>query len=329
MGKRPVVLAALAAVWTTGALADEATPAAPAPACDFFAAELIGEFCGHTAYVAPFGGGSDETINQTRTVPPRPLPFRRGGGTIFKHWDYQNTYEGVTLAVSPWEGVRFHVSGEAFQFDDSYSTHNTLSGFHRNVVTPPDSGGVPGWFDIGVEATIWDTHFGTPFGNVHYVFNAVGGMQLFPGGGPYRDRDEQHIGWQSGAELPLGGSGFSLDYLATNLLRRFDNPGIVDFDDMTRVLLANNAWGVAIGPRIEGATVLWHSPRYNTGWSAFGLGGEALVEPFRHTSIPVLRDLTLDLSAVHSLGQADLVPDWAGSASGYIYAAEARFNFAF
>jgi hypothetical protein len=328
MAKPALILTALAAfAAATAARADGAPPTGQGPACDFFEAQLIGVLCGHTAYVAPGVLGGDETIKSTTSVSPAGAG---GPGTLTQHWDYQSVYESMTLAVSPWQGVRFHVTGEAFQYDNSYWSQFAPSGGGAPTTTNLSaSGAYAGWQGIGAEVTLWDTHFDTPFGNVHYVFNAVGGLQFFPGGGPYPGRDLQQIGWQSGAELRLGGSGFSLDYLATNLLQHFDNPGLYDLENTTRVLLSNNAWGVAIGPVLGGATVLWHAPGTNTGWFSTQLGGEALLEPFRHTTIPVLRDLTLDLSATHSIGQADLVPNWAGSASSYIYAAEARFNFAF
>ena len=317
--------ASVTAAWADGAAAPLTEPA---PTCDFFQAQLIGVFCGHTAYVGAFGGGSDETVNQTRTVPPTRF-FPRSGGTTYKHWDYQNAYEGVTLAVSPWQGVQFHVSGEAFQFDDSYSTHDTFFGFHHNVITPPDSGGIPGWAEIGGAATLWDRQLQTPFGAIHTVTNVIGNFAFTPGGGPYPGRDLQQLGWESGAELPLGGSGFALTYLSSNVFERLDNPGFFDIQNMTRVMLANDPYGWAVGPLLQGTTVLWHAPGVNTGWMETRLGGEALLEPFRRTSLPVLRDLTIDLAATHSLGQGALVPNWAGNASVVEYVASARFNFSF
>src|SRR6185437_16241378 len=169
----------------------------------------------------------------------------------------------------------------------------------------------------------------TPFGAMHYVFNVLGNAEFTAGGGLYPGRDLQQIGWQSGAALPLGGSGLSLTYLSTNLFERLDNHGFYDLQNTTRVLLGNDAYGWAIGPRLESTMVLGHSPGVNTGWSETRLGGEALLQPFRRTSFPVLRDMTLDLAATHSLGQAALVPDWAGNASQYVYVATARFNFRF
>ena len=45
------------------------------------------------------------------------------------------------------------------------------------------------------------------------------------------------------------------------------------------------------------------------------VGGEALVAPFHNTQLPVLKNMTIDLSAMHSIGQASLFPVSAGSAS--------------
>lgn len=318
------------AVSATGALAADLAPvpppAAPAPACDFFQAELIGVYCGRTAFVAPVVNGGEYTVNRTTFTPGA------GGGTFSQRWDYQRTYESMTLAVSPWQGVRFHASGEAFQYDNSYSGlfAPNPGGFRAPFATgSSNSGDIGGWQEIGAAATLWDTHMQTPFGSMRYVVDILGNLEFLPGGGPYQGRDLQQIGWQSGAALPLGGSGMSLTYLSASLFDRLDNPGFYEIENTTRVLLASDNYGWAIGPRLEGTTVLWHSPGTNTGWYETRLGGEALLEPFRLTSYPVLRDLTLDLTATHSLGQAALVPNWAGNASQYVYSATARFNFRF
>ncbi len=328
------LLFAAAAFFAAGfggaAFAADAPPVADAQApCDFFEAQLIGVFCGHTGYVAPSGQGGEETINQTTTTrPSRGFHGGGGGGTTVQRWDYRDAYESMTLAVSPWQGVRFHVTGEAFQYDNNYWSQFTPSGggFHGpGVTTAHDSGSYAGWQDVGAEATIWDRQTATG----RYVLDVAGGMQFFPGGGPYRGRDAQQIGWESGAEWRLGGSGLSLDYYSTTFLQRIDNPGELRADSASRLLLASDAYGIAVGPRLDGASVLWHAAGFNTGWSEVQLGGEALLEPFRNTSFPVLRDMTLNLIATHSIGQGALVPDWAGSASDYLYEATARFNFRF
>lgn len=318
------------AVSATGAVAADLAPAPapppvePAPTCDFFQADLIGVLCGHTAFVAPGVIGGGETINRTTFTPGA------GGGTTTSHATSQTIYEGVEAAVSPWQGVRIYASGSALQYNNSFSSQFAPNGGGApTFANISNSGSIAGWQGIGAEVTLWDTHMQTPFGDMRYVLNVLGNLEFFPGGGPYPDRDLQQIGWRSGAELPLGGSGFSLAYLATNLFEHLGNPGFTDIQNTTRVLLADDAYGWAIGPRLEGTTVLWHAPGVNTGWFETRLGGEALLQPFRLTSYPVLRDLTLDLAATHSLGQAALVPNWAGNASDYVYSATAQFNFRF
>src|SRR6185437_6556144 len=194
---RGIVAAALGAVVSaTGALADPA-PVEPAPSCDFFQAELIGVLCGHTAYVAPGVQGSEETRNWT-TISAPAGGFHGGGfhggggggggGTTVQHWDDRNIYESMTVAVSPWQGVRFHVTGEAFQYDDSYSSlftggggggfhggggwHGGGGGWHIGPAPAAQSGygSYGGWQGFGAEATLWDTQMQTPFGAMHYVF---------------------------------------------------------------------------------------------------------------------------------------------------------------
>jgi hypothetical protein len=332
IGRLSVAGALAVAFSVTGALAD-GTPAAPEPSCDFFQAQLIGLFCGHTAFVEAGGEGTGETIKRTTTDVSHFHGHGFGGGTTVEKWNYQNAYESMTLAISPWQGVQFHVTGEAFQYDDSYSSLFTGGGGHfgggPTLTIQSASGAYGGWQGFGGAATLWDSHMQTPFGNVRYLLNVVGDLQFLPGGGLYGERDLQQIGWESGAELPLGGSGLALDYYGVNLLQHLDNHGFYEIQDTQRVLLADDAYGWAIGPRLEETTVLWHAPGVNTGWSETRLGGELLLEPFRRTTFPLLRDMTLDLAATHSLGQAALVPDWAGNASQYVYEASARFNFTF
>jgi len=328
---RWIVAAALGVVVsTTGAMAADLAPAPsppqvePAPTCDFFQAELIGVLCGHTAYVAPGVTGGGLTINRSS------FTAGAGGGTTTTHTTSQTISEGLGAAVSPWQGVRIFASASAFQYDRNFSgAFAPNGGGAPSFANLQSSGSIAGWQGIGGEATLWDTHMQTPFGDMRYVLNVVGNLKFFPGGSFYSERDLQQIGWQSGAELPLGGSGLSLTYLSTNLFGHISNPGLYDLENTTRVLLGNDAYGWAIGPRLESTMVLGHSPGVNTGWSETRLGGEALLQPFRRTSFPVLRDMTLDLAATHSLGQAALVPDWAGNASQYVYVATARFNFRF
>ncbi len=84
---------------------------------------------------------------------------------------------------------------------------------------------------------------------------------------------------------------------------------------------------MALGPLLRGTSELAHAAGVNTGWSEARLGADLLAAPFRATQIPVLRDMTIEASATHSIGQAGLIPTWAGKSSAYDYSALARFNF--
>jgi hypothetical protein len=324
-----------------GARADGPPPVAAAAGCDFFQAELIGVLCGGTGYVAPGVTGGEEVVNGATTVPvAHGGGFGRGRhgfnggaqliyGSASERWDDQSVNESLTLAVSPFQGFRMHVTGEAFQYQDDY-TLRTANGVQQlfapgahGVQQLSASGAYGGWQGFGAEATVWDQTTETG----RYVLNVSGGLQFTPGGGLYSGRDLQQIGWESGAQWRLGASGLTVDYFSATFLQRFDNPGEIRATSGSRLLLSSADWGVAIGPRIDTTSVLWHAADLQTGWSEVLLGGEALIAPFRRTAAPVLRDMTLDLSAAHSLGQAGLVPDWAGSSSRYVYSASARFNF--
>jgi hypothetical protein len=320
----PNLVAVAGLAWLLGANAADADELGsavhpPAAACDFFQAQLIGLLCGGTGYVAPEIGGGNLTRNRTSFSPPH---NGFGGITRTDHWDDRQTYEDATVAVSPWQGVRFHVTGEAFQYNDRDSTV-IRRGLGESSSVSKWSGAYGGWQTFGVEATIMDRQTETG----RYVLNLIGGAGYFAGGGVYQGRDRQRIGWESGAQWRLGGSGYSVDYFSQTLFERFDNPGELRVESSSRLLIASDAYSVALGPLLNGQSELWHAAGYNTGWSEARLGAMALAAPFRATQIPVLRDMTVEASATHTLGQAALIPVWAGKSSAYDYAASARFNF--
>jgi hypothetical protein len=326
-----------------GARADGPPPLAAAAGCDFFQAELIGVLCGGTGFVSPRGEGGVESISRTdpssvsNTVTGPLVPMKgQGGGSVIssiyggavERWTVRNANESVTVAVSPLEGLRVYVTGDALQYDESYRAQFAVDtsspfGWRAPDLSQRFTGAYGGWQGMGVEATVWDRTTGSG----RYVLNLSGGAQFTPGGGLDAGRDLQQIGAESGAQWRLGASGLTLDYWSSTLLQRLDNPGEILAASNARLLLANPDWGVAIGPRIDTTSVLWRAADFQTGWSEVLLGGEALIAPFRRTAYPVLRDMTLDVSAAHSLGQAGLVPEGEGSSSRYVYSASARFNF--
>ncbi len=116
MRLRNLALPALASIIFAGAASAAPLQGAQGAACDFFQAQLVGLLCGGTGYFAPEIGGSDLTRSRTTTIH---RGFRgEGASTRTDHWDDRTTYEDATIAVSPWQGVRFHVTGEAFQYND-------------------------------------------------------------------------------------------------------------------------------------------------------------------------------------------------------------------
>ena len=293
-----------------------ASAAAP-QGCDFFEAELIGYLCAKTAFVGVFG----EEFNLTNKF-SAPFP----GGVFTQKFQTRQVDEGATVSVTPWEGFRLSVQDEAFQFKNTQTQQNVIfGGPPQPVFTGSQSGSGGGWLSVGAEYTLWDRR--NDYGR--FITSLVGSIQTFPGVGPYLARDLQQIGWNSGAKFALGGSGLSLNYFGNTLFQHFDNPGETRISSYSRLLLTNDAWGVGVGPRLGTTTELWHAAGVNTGWSDTRLGGEILLEPFRTTQVAFLRDVTLDGYYVHSIGQANLVPNWNGSTSAYTFGGSARFNFRF
>ncbi len=97
-----------------------------------------------------------------------------------------------------------------------------------------DSGAYGGWQAVGFEATIIDRQTASS----RYVVNVIGGLGYFAGGGVYQARDRQRIGWESGAQWRLGGSGYSLNYGSETLLERLDNPDEIRVLSQSRLLLS-------------------------------------------------------------------------------------------
>ena len=226
--------------------------------------------------------------------------------------------------MTPWQGVRLLATGEVFQYENMYSKQFTPLGDVQgsSLNSTNRLGANAGWESVGAEATIWSRQTESS----RYNLNVSGSLGLFPGGGFYTARELQQIGLEAGARWRLDDSGLSLNFSQAIYLQRFDNPGEYLFFGQARLLLANDDYGVAAGPVLTNTDVLSHA-RFRTGWTDVEVGGEALVAPFHNTQLPVLKDMTIDLSAMHSIGQASLFPVSAGSTSAVSFAAVARFNF--
>jgi hypothetical protein len=295
----------------------EATaPVVETQGCDFFEAELIGYLCGKTAFIS-VGGDAYTLTNKFNVTAP--------GFSLSRKSVSQQAEEGAALAVTPIDGLRITLGDEAFQYRNTLTQQVVQTVFPNQAFQQTLSGAQNGWASASVEYTLWDKH--NDYGR--FITNLVGYVETFAGGGPYQMRDLQQIGWSSSYKYAFGASGYSLNYFGNTLFQRIDNPGETRVSSYSRLLLANDVWGVAAGPRLATTTELWHAAGVNTGWSDARLGGEVLLEPFRMTKIAYLKDVTIDAYAVHTIGQASLIPTWLGKASAYDYGGAARFNFRF
>ncbi len=316
------ILLGIVAAIGAAAVASADEPVAPdgAQTCDFFQSELTYVSCGNTASFSLSADGTEMTVRRTVLAQPH-----NASADTIQHYNYLEADEGAALVVSPWQGVRLIASGAAFEYDNSYSEQFTpLGGLLGPATHTTDRlGGDVGWESVGAEATIWEQETDTG----RYVLSVSGGAELFPGGGAYTARDLQQVGFASAALWRLGDSGYTLDYSGTISLQRFDNPGEYMMASQARLLLASVDYGIAAGPLLIETNVLSHAARFNTGWSETDVGGEAVAAPFRKTTIPVLKDMTINMTATHSIGQAALIPVAGGSASAFNYRILAQFNF--
>ena len=313
------ILAAAALAWLCApCAAARAAPAIALQGCDFFEAELISYLCGGTAFIQPFGAAFD--FSQSRAA-----ALARPAGTRFTASRSRQADEGVTLGLTPWEGVRVTVSGEAFQYD------NTTRQQIFPVAAPPSPASVSsargakgGWLSIGAEYTLLDRV--TPQGRT--LVNLIGNLENNPAGGPYAARDLQQAGAVLGAKWTLSPTA-SLNYDGVTMLRRLDDPSQLQLSGASRLLWARDDLGVALGPRLQTTLELWHSPVVKSGWREARLGGEILLAPFRLIGPAALQNITLDLYALHSLGQASLASNANGPARAYEYGASASFHFGY
>ena len=135
--------------------------------------------------------------------------------------------------------------------------------------------------------------------------------------------DVEYIGGLEGnAEWRLNGgpysvvlrTGFELIH-ETSLDRTVVQPAIAG-------LLSNDLWGVAIGPSFYSNILTANTNGLGNSPSSSFIGGEIEAQPFRVTSIPFLHDITLALSAYHSLGQVAYIDTANGKASAMVVNAD-------
>ncbi len=252
---RLIVAGALGvAVSATGALAADLapapipTPAEPAQTCDFFQAQLIGLLCGHTAYVAPGVHGDGLTNESTTSVAPAPPA---PGGVLAQKWDYKNTSEvddlrrfalagGAILRDRRSPPVRQHI------FEPVRADRRRLAHVHEPVRVRLHRG--MGGRRRGGDALGHPPEYPVRKRALR-VQHRRQASSSSPAAAPIRGAICNRSAGGRARSCRSAATGLSLNYLATNLVQHFDNPGLYDLQNTTRVLLASDAYGWAVGPR--------------------------------------------------------------------------------
>ena len=280
---------AFVALFAGAALAaDPVAPAAPASAalviCDFFQNQLISTFCAQSVDVAGTVSGSED---RRRTL-------TNFGGAF----SYRQTFVsgGGSLSVTPLSWLRLSASSSYAQSDVTVRNDP----FNNGGVTAKTRSSYVSWQDFAASVNLLDTGPG----DTRYVVNVLGGAGFIPARTGLK-ADSRIIGQITGAaRWRLGASDYSLNFRSTLQGERVTQfrEGLVQ--TTARLLLAQDVWGVALGPSFSSshlATVNGGLPRHSNAY--FG-GVTALWQPFRASATPVLRALTLQGTAAHSIGNA-------------------------
>jgi hypothetical protein len=144
------------------------------------------------------------------------------------------------------------------------------------------------------------------------------------------DRAEFAGELNAGAHWVLRNTDYSLNPLATLTLAHFTRSPTNQFASNVRVLLSQDVWGVAAGPVVTTNVLNYHATNGN-GFPAqqYYAGAHLMVEPFRLTVSPVLKDVVANFDVLHSLGRAGTVYYWIPNADEMIYKGSVQFNFTY
>lgn len=297
------------------AVVGDARGGEPAPSCDFFVAEQIGQLCG----MAGFFGVSTLRQSDVDSL------FETYHGRAYRY-RYETTWNdiGAGLVIQPSSGWRF-----------SYYSHGDLYG-HEQLTQGPNyqvsskiSREQQGWQSFLAEATLIDAKAG----DAHVVLDAAETFEFInvpSGSGGNQHRDYARSALQLGLRRPLADTPYSVGLIGEAGLDDYTNPDVSDAFGSAQALLSHDASGVALGPEVTSSWTLTHSHNaFIDAQPAAEAGAGALLQPFRRTGWPILSDLTLKLDALHSLGQYHVNSTLPGSLATWEYTTNLRVYFRF
>ncbi len=292
-------------------------PAAPAMAsCDFFQNQLIGSFCDRT-YGATLTLEHDQlTENYANFLPP---------GNVGSQTGRLDSLEATAAAyVVPLPWLRLTVSSEHNNYSDVDSLNVSASpiGPYQNRYVYRLSNAAWQNFDATVRLIDYNTDGLRAFVSANANIGFISGVA----GNPERTVFSGSL--YGGLHWGLGGSDWSLNPYGTITLQHYDNPDQDNLQSTFRVLLAQDAWGLAIGPNITTNSVFYRQGGGPQPAQNYFAGVRMVVQPFRLSQIAILKDVNLEFGVEHSLGEVS-APSLAPNADEMIYSGSVRFNFGY
>jgi hypothetical protein len=286
-------------------------PTAPSIAsCDFYQSQLIGAFCENT-----FGGTVTVEEEQQRAKAPR-------GFGVTDNWRIDSLISAANVYVAPTSWLKLTIGSEY------------ISDFSYFVQPPFASQTVRSNFAAWQTATAAVRLMDYNAEGFRAFISGVALVSYLPAyttqGTSLGDRGEFAGELNAGVHWVLGNSNYSLNPLATLTFAHFTSSPQNEFASNVRVLLSQDVWGVAAGPVVTTAALNYHGVNGNGFQSQqYFAGAHLLVEPFRTSSTPVLKDVVANFDVMHSLGRAGTFYYWIPNADEMIYKGSVQFNFTY
>jgi len=282
--------------------------------CDFYEDQLIGALCEHSGY-AGFQVESDQLSVRHDSGPP----------VNFTSSDESNWILSTgALSITPLSWLKFTASSEYSNLTETYS-YAFLNPLLPEFGGSKSSLNSLAWQDFTAVASV----YAGKVGQGRYELNLFLNLGVLPGSAEYSQRIEESVGVEAGAHWALPSADYSLNFYGSASIQNYDHPNALILGSSGRLLLSNDAWGLALGPAANVAGFLARQGGFPPTAQSVYAGAAALLEPFRQTRIPILQDVTFEADALHSLGQADYVASALGNASEVQYSGSVRVNFRF
>ncbi len=289
---------------SSAALADDGTIKATVPACDYFENALIGSRCAGTMAV---GAGLSQEMLRTQAEQPS--------------YSFVSTSERLNalgyVSVSPATWLTLGLSSSVTDYDSSFHFQpkpgSAINGrYSTTFVDSQTFSASVNLIDTGPAAS-------------HYIVNLFGGDSLVPAHDNLRSNNRVFGGFSVAGKWQLGQSGYSLSGRSSQEAAFNTDTDFTILYPAASILLSNDAWGIAVGPRFQSAHIVsGGNPRFPT--DAYFAGAEIIAQPFRGASNWHWDGLVMNATVMQSIGQAGFVSN-TFDARDTIVGGSIRYNF--